>query len=525
MNSPIIGTKSMVVSPHYLASMAGNEILGKGGNAFDAAVAVSACIGVVYPHMAGIGGDMFWLTYDSKSNKIDAYNGSGRAGSTVNRSIYEGEKKIPFRGIKSAITVPGMVDSWVAILERYGTMSLNEVLQPAITYAEKGFPISNDQVHFTEQTKNLLAQTATTSKIYLPDGQVPKAGTRFIQSDLAKSLKAIATGGRSTFYEGALAKEIITYLQSEGGYLTLDDFARHHGEWVEPLSVTYRDYTIYQVPPNSQGFVGLMALNILENVDFSQVPYNSSEYFHILVEALKESFVYRNQYLTDPEFADIPLEKLLSKSMGKNLFEQIHHTAASISSPPVGSDTAYAAVVDQEGNAVSFIGSLYHEFGSGIVAGDTGILLQNRGSFFSLDPNHVNTLEPNKRSFHTLMPALACQNGKPKIVYGTQGGEGQPQTQTVMITRMIDYGVKPQEAISEPRFVWGRTWGDECETLRIENRVELCEIEQLKERGHDVEVVEAFDAAMGHAHAILIDENHFLIGGVDPRSDGAAIGS
>lgn len=525
MNTPIIGTKSMVVSPHYLASMAGNTILEKGGNAFDAAVAVSACLGVVYPHMTGIGGDMFWLTFNSRNQEVAAYNGSGRTGSAVNRGLYKNEEKIPFRGIKSAITVPGMVDSWVAILERYGTMSLQDVLQPAISYADKGFPITNDQVHFTEKNKEILLQHATTAAIYTKNGQVPKAGTRFIQSHLAKSLQVLAEKGRDAFYHGALAEEMVSYIQSEGGYLTRADFANHHGEWVEPISVQYRDYTIYQVPPNSQGFVGLMALNILENVDFSKIPLNSSAYYHILVEALKESFVYRNQYLTDPDFSHIPLEELLDKQFSKELFEKIENNSKSISSPPVGSDTAYAAVVDSEGNAVSFIGSLYHEFGSGLVAGETGILMQNRGSFFSLDANHVNTLEPNKRSFHTLMPALACQNGVPKIVYGTQGGEGQPQTQTVMITRMIDYGMNPQEAISQPRFVWGRTWGEECETLRLESRVGKQIIEKLSERGHDIEVVEAFDAAMGHANAILIDENHFLIGGVDPRSDGAAIGS
>jgi gamma-glutamyltranspeptidase/glutathione hydrolase len=268
-----------------------------------------------------------------------------------------------------------------------------------------------------------------------------------------------------------------------------------------------------------------MALNILENFNLQDIEHGSSEYYHLLVESLKLGFHDRNQVLTDPEFFNIPLDKLLSKSYAAKLAESIQSNAQALSSPSLGSDTAYAAVVDRYGNAVSFIQSLYFEFGSGVVAGNTGIILQNRGSFFSLDPNHVNTLEPAKRSFHTLMPAIACQNGEPRILYGTQGGEGQPQTQTAIITRMIDYGMDPQQAISEPRFVWGRTWGEDSEALKIESRVPAETLQTLKQKGHLVEVVAEFDGVMGHAQAIRIDEQNFLQGGVDPRGDGAAIGS
>jgi gamma-glutamyltranspeptidase/glutathione hydrolase len=268
-----------------------------------------------------------------------------------------------------------------------------------------------------------------------------------------------------------------------------------------------------------------MTMNILENFNFGEINHGSYEYYHLLVEALKLSFRDRNRVLTDPDFSPLPLEHLLSKKYAHQLAQTIDmQQAAALTAQPTGNDTAYAAVVDEEGNAVSFIQSLYFEFGSGIVAGDTGIFMQNRGSFFSLDPLHVNRLEPHKRTFHTLMPAMVCKAGKPYILYGTQGGEGQPQTQTALLTRMIDYGMDPQSAINEPRWVWGRTWGEETQELKVENRVPQEILLVLGRAGHSVKAVGNFDSVVGHAQAILIDDNKFRIGGVDPRCDGAAIG-
>lgn len=521
MQKPIIGTKTMVVSPHYLASVAGSQILQKGGNAFDAAIAVSAALAVVYPHMTGLGGDSFWLTYSHSEREVRAFNGSGR----VTRELYAGEERIPNRGVRSAITVPGMVDSWDAILREYGRLSFEEVLEPAIRYAEEGFPLSKDQHEWTVIDFSVLSRIESTAKIFTPNQRAPLQGERFVQKELARSLRKIAEDGRDFFYKGELAHRIVTALQADGGVLTLDDFADHHGDWVEPLAIPYRDYTVYQVPPNSQGFVGLMTLNVLENFDFSQIPHGSFEYYHLLVEALKLTFRDRNQVLTDPVFYDIPLDRLLSKKYAAELAKAIRlDRSEPVASSSMGSDTAYAAVVDQEGNAVSFIQSLYFEFGSGVVAGDTGILLQNRGSYFSLDSAHVNCLEPRKRTFHTLMPALACKNGIPAILYGTQGGEGQPQTQAAIFTRMVEYGMDPQQAISEPRWAWGRTWGEAIEELKIESRVDAKTIQLLERAGHAVKVVSRFDAVMGHAQVIQIDDQGFLRGGVDPRGDGAAIG-
>ncbi|MBW7477280.1 gamma-glutamyltransferase [Paenibacillus oenotherae] len=525
MGKPVMGTRTMVVSPHYLASAAGARMLERGGNAYDAAIAVSACLAVVYPHMTGLGGDSFWLSCHSGEGKVRAYNGSGRSGYRANIDAFEGEAAIPVRGARSAITVPGMVDAWEAVHREYGRLSFADVLQPAIQYAAEGFPMSKDQYENTVLNEAVLSQSVPASGIYLPGGGIKAVGQRFIQAGLAESLKGVAAGGRDAFYKGPIAEEIVRFLGAEGGLLTRDDFADHAGNWVEPIVGSYRGHSVYQLPPNSQGFVGIMALQILEHFDFQSVEHGSYDYYHLLIEALKLSFRDRNKYLTDPEFSAVPLERLLSNSYAAELARSIHmDKACEIQTEPVGSDTAYAAVVDGEGNAVSFIQSLYFEFGSGVVAGETGILLQNRGSFFSLDPAHVNCLQPHKRTFHTLMPAMACLNGKPRYLYGTQGGEGQPQTQTALLTRMIDYGMNPQQAIDEPRWVWGRTWGKPTQELKLEGRIDRQIAAGLSRSGHSVRVMGDFDGIMGHAHAISVDTDGFLTGGTDPRCDGAAIG-
>lgn len=525
MNQSVIGTKAMVVSPHYLATAAGARMLEQGGNAFDAAVAVSACLAVVYPHMTGLGGDSFWLGYHHAEGKVRGYNASGRSGCKADIGAYEGQAAIPNRGIGSIVTVPGMVDGWDAVHREYGRLTWGQVLAPAIDYAENGFPMSKDQYTNTVHNEAVLAHTPETAVIYLPGGGAAKPGARFKQAALAKTLRRLAEHGRDEFYKGETAKEMAGFLGRGGGLLTADDFADHRGDWVSPLEGSYRGYTLHQMPPNSQGFSGIMALHILEQFDLGSIEHGSHDYYQLCVEALKLSFRDRNQYLSDPAFTEAPLERLLDKGYAASLAAKIElNRAASLQSEPLGSDTAYAAVMDEEGNSVSFIQSLYFEFGSGVVAGNTGILLQNRGSFFSLDPSHINCLKPSKRTFHTLMPAMACRDGKPAVLYGTQGGEGQPQTQTAIFTRMVDYGMDPQQAINEPRWVWGRTWGEPTQELKVEGRVSAAVLESLVAAGHAVRKVKDFDGIMGHAHAILCDEQGFLQGGSDPRCDGAAIG-
>ncbi|MBM7566023.1 gamma-glutamyltranspeptidase/glutathione hydrolase [Paenibacillus sacheonensis] len=525
----MIGTKTMVVSPHYLASSAGARILQRGGNAFDAAVAVSACLAVVYPHMTGLGGDSFWLLHSKADGAVRAYNASGRSGYRASRALYAGLDAIPQRGIRSVVTVPGMVDGWDAVLREYGTMTLADVLEPAIGYAEHGFPLSRDQYANTLQRHLLLNAMPETSAVYTPGGCVPRAGSRFVQRQLAQSLRRLAMTGRDGFYKGDLGRRIASYLANRGGVLNEDDFADHEGSWETPLSGSYKGLTLYQVPPNSQGFTGIMAPQIIEGFGFGTAPgaveHGSFAYYHLQIEALKLAFQDRNAVLTDPDFSAIPVERLIDKAYCRALADRIDpNKALPVLSEPVGSDTAYAAVVDGDGNAVSFIQSLYFEFGSAVTAGDTGILLQNRGSFFSLDPKHVNALEPRKRTFHTLMPAMACRDGAPHLLYGTQGGEGQPQTQCALLTRIADYGMDPQAAVDAPRWVWGRTWGESTQELRIESRVPEDVRAELARAGHLVRTVDAFDGVVGHAHAILIDGHGFRLGGTDPRSDGQAIG-
>ncbi|SEO76475.1 gamma-glutamyltransferase 2. Threonine peptidase. MEROPS family T03 [Paenibacillus sp. OV219] len=525
MGKSIIGTRAMVTSPHHLASMAGARTLQRGGNAFDAAVAISACLGVVYPHMTGVGGDSFWMTYSASEGRVRVYNATGKAGHCVNRSLYENVASIPSRGIRGAITVPGMVDGWDAIAGTYGRLPWGELFESAIAYAERGFPLSGDQHANTAANWAMLKASAAASRVYAPGNQAPKAGSSFVQQDLARTLKQIAEKGKEVFYRGELAERITEHFLRAGGYLTLEDFANHSGYWTEPLKGTYRGYEICQAPPNSQGFAAILALHQLERHSLQHIEHGSYEYYHLLIESLKLAFRDRNEVLTDPDFASIPLDRLLSPEYAAGLAASIDmKKAGELASAPMGGDTAYAAVIDEEGNAVSFIQSLYFEFGSGEVAGDTGILLQNRGSFFSLDPKHPNRLEPGKRTFHTLMPAMALRDGKPAILYGTQGGEGQPQTQTAILTRMVDYGMNPQSAIEEPRWVWGRTWGEASHALRLESRIDPAVVKQLGEAGHDIRVVGSFDQAMGHAGAIQVTDEGFLQGGADPRSDGAAIG-
>ncbi|RUS48081.1 gamma-glutamyltransferase [Cohnella sp. AR92] len=524
MLKPATGTRTMVVSPHHLATAAGTRILQRGGNAFDAAVAVSACLAVVYPHMTSMGGDSFWLMHHAGEGGVTAYNASGRAGRLATREQFDAPE-IPKRGPRSAITVPGMVDGWAAVLERYGRLTLGDVLEPAIDYAKNGFPLSPDQHENTLARLDVLRDQPYTSRIYLPGGEVPQVGSRFYQRNLGESLVKLAQGGRDAFYRGEIARTIVQHLGERNGLLTLEDFESHSGQWVKPVSGSYRGLDLYQVPPNSQGFTGIMALQILENFDIAGIPHGSFDYYHLLIESLKLSFRDRDRYLTDPDFSEIPLEKLLSKAYAAELASLIDRgRTIPVSTRPVGSDTAYAAVVDEDGNAVSFIQSLYFEFGSAVTAGETGILLQNRGSFFSLDPLHVNRLEPGKRTFHTLMPAMAMRDGKPHLLYGTQGGEGQPQTQTAVLTRMVDYGMDPQSAVSAPRWVWGRTWGEQTQDLKLEARVDPRVAQALAEAGHSVRVVGEFDGIVGHAHAIRIEENGIRTGGTDPRCDGAAIG-
>lgn len=535
-----MATRGMVTTPHYLASQAALEILHKGGNAVEAAIAAASTIAVVYPHMNSIGGDNFWLIYNAKTKEVKALNSSGRAGEQATIEFYKlkGYDTIPARGPLAANTVPGAVAGWgeahrYAASEIGNQLTWSDVLTQAICYASDGFPVTESQEYWTnvnlenDEQFRALQRFEGFARTFLKDGNSYKAGDLLKQEDLAATLQYVADHGARAFYEGEIAEKIVSDLQRLGGLLTVADFKRHVSDWVAPLSVDYRGYTAYNLPPNTQGMASLSILNILNNFDVAAIEEGSAAYYHLLVEAIKLAFIDRDHYLTDPEFSDIPLDTLLSKAHGEVLAKELRENLRAKDLQPLDAkgDTVWFGVVDGEGNAVSFIQSIYHEFGSGIIPQGTGVLLQNRGSFFSLDHTHVNCLAPHKRTFHTLNPALLLAGDKPALVYGTMGGEGQPQTQAMLVTRIIDYGMSVQAAIEAPRFLYGRTWGASSNTLKVENRIDAAIRAELSAQGHEVEVLADFTDTMGHAGAILIDpQTNVKFGGADPRGDGAALG-
>ncbi|WP_191090566.1 gamma-glutamyltransferase [Niallia endozanthoxylica] len=534
--------KAMITTPHYLASQAGLNVLQEGGNAVEAAIAAASTIGVVYPHMNGVGGDNFWLVYNKKKNELKALNSSGRSGEKASISFYknQGYKKIPSRGALSANTVPGAVAGWEKAFQysqaqMKGTFGWDQLLQTSIQYAKDGFPVTPSQEYWTNVNQDPydnefrhLQRFSEFQRIFTKSsGLAYRAGELMKQHDLALTLEGIASEGSSYLYQGELAKAISQGLQHHGGLLTYQDFRNHRSDWVDPISVRYRGYQVYNVPPNSQGFASLSILNIINNFDLSTIEEGSADYYHVLTEATKRAFSDRDQYLTDPDFSHIPLDELLSVKRGMDLADSIDFTRVKNVQKqldPKG-DTIWLGVVDQEGNAVSLIQSIYHEFGSGIIPKGTGIVLQNRGSFFSLDENHINSLQPKKRTYHTLNPAMLFKNDEPYLVYGTMGGEGQPQTQAALVTRILDYDFPIQAAIEAPRWLYGRTWGASSNSLKLEGRIDQDVVRDLQSRGHEVEILDDFTDVMGHAGAIKIDQNTGVkFGGADPRGDGAALG-
>ena len=540
---PTFGENGMVATSHVLASNAGENILRRGGSAVDAAIAANAVLCVVYPHMAGLGGDCFMLIHDPKKGEVRALNASGPSAKAANIGFYVERghtNEIPARGGLACVTVPGAVDGWREAHEQFGRLDWADLFTDAIAYARDGFPVSRSLTDWTATDVPVLSKYADSAAAFLPDGEVLREGERLALPRLADSfVRLAAQGAREGFYEGETAERICRPLAREGSPLTEDDFADFRAEWVKPLSADYRGYSVYEFPPNTQGFAALQILNMVEGYDVTEFGDNSADYYHYMAEITKLALADRNEWLTDPGFMDIPMGDLLDKAYAAARSALIDpRRAARMEDVPAGirnslvanqeaagGDTCYFCAVDRDGLAVSIIESIYHDFGSGLVAGDSGIVMQNRGSFFSLDEAHVNRLEPRKRTFHTLIPAMMLSNEQPYLLFGSMGGEGQPQTHAALVTRIVDLGYDVQQAIESPRWLMGRTWGTPVRELSVEARIGSECVRELALRGQPVKVQADWNDNLGHAQAIRIDaRTGFFEGGADPRGDGAAIG-
>jgi gamma-glutamyltranspeptidase/glutathione hydrolase len=524
--------RGLVATPHALASEAGLAVLRRGGNAMDAAIAAGAAVAVVYPHMNGVGGDSFWLIYDARSRKLRALNAAGRSADAADLDTYRARfgAAIPVRGGAAALTVPGVVSGWWAAhalsRDTLGSpIAWGALLEAAIAHARDGFRPSPGQHRETADATDLFGDESPRDlrdglwRIFHPD---LLGRERFVQADLASTLEEIARSGGDAFYRGGLAGRIARGARAAGSPLTAEDLARHQPEWVEPLRVPYRGGEAASFPPPTQGFAALAILTLLEGFDIASL--GEADYVHVVVEATKLAFEDRDRFLADPTVAEVPVARCLDPARLAERRRRISRRAAMPAAGPVATgDTIAIVTADADGNAVSLIQSLYWEFGSGVIAGDTGVLLQNRGAFFSLDPAHVNHLAPRKQTAHTLIPSMYLVDGRPRLVHGTMGGEGQPQTQAALVTRVVDRGLGPQAALEAPRWLFGRTWGEETRSLRLEDRFGGDVKDELRARGHEVEVVEGWSDLMGHAQLIRLEATG-LTGGSDPRADGAALG-
>jgi gamma-glutamyltranspeptidase/glutathione hydrolase len=524
----------MVACPHALASEAGVEILRAGGSAVDAAIAAGAVLGVVYPHMTGVGGDAFWLIYDVRRRAVRFLDAAGCAAATADVEWFRarGLDAIPLRGILPAtLTVPGAVDGWCQAHAAHGRVPLARDLAAAIAYADEGFPVTRRLADWTARTADVLAADAGAAALYLPGGRALRTGERLRNRDLARTLARIAAHGRAGFYEGETASEIAGYARAHGGFASERDFAGQRARWGEPLRATYRGVTIYETPPPTQGLSVLQMLGLLEPWELGALDYLGPDHVHLLVQAKMIAYHDRDRFIADPAFAEVPVERLLSRA---HLDERRRLIDPARALPwdrvpswgSLAGDTVYVAAVDAEGNAASLIQSLYGVFGAGVVAGRSGVVLQNRGAYFSLDPAHPNRLEPGKRPFHTLVASLALRDDRLWQVLGCMGADGQPQIHLQAYTAMIDFGLDVQAALDAPRWLSGRfVLGDPRDLLNLEGRFPERTVAELERRGHAINRWGAWSELAGHAHGITVDpETGALMGGSDPRSDGAAIG-
>ena len=530
-----MATHGMVATSQPLAAQAGIDILKSGGNAIDAAIAVNATLGVVEPMSCGIGGDLFAIIWDASTQKLVGLNASGRSpyAATVKFFTSKGMAFIPDIGPLNW-SVPGCVDGWDQLLQRFGRLSLPEVLAPALDYAENGFPVTDVIAIDWKGAEPLLTPWPDAMRVFFPHGNAPTPGSLFRNPDLARTYRLLAEGGRDSFYLGPVAEQMVSFSRQNGGLFASEDFRDHFSTWDDPVSVNYRGYDVWELPPNGQGIAALQMLNILEGFDLPTFGSNTVDTLHLQIEAKKLAYADRAVYYADPAFADVPVAALLSKTYAERQRSRIV-TRKAATEVPEGDpalnrgDTAYLTVVDKEGNAVSLIQSIYRGFGSGIVPGQLGFPLQNRGQSFSLDPNHRNALEPHKRPFHTIIPSMVTKDGQPWLSFGLMGGPMQPQGHVQVLCNLIDFNMDIQEAGDCARFnhsgsaePTGTPMGADGGIVSLEPAIGTDVAHGLVELGHKVvQTVHGF----GGYQAILIDQKTGVLHGAsEPRKDGCAIG-
>jgi len=522
----------MVTAPHALASQTGTAILREGGNAVEAMIGMAASIAAVYPHMNSIGGDGFWLIKPSGGG-VQAIRACGATGQAVNPELYAGFDAIPGRGPLAANTVAGTVSGWQRASELAqqlgGSLSRQRLLEDAIWHADNGIAVSAGQTRLTETKLSEFSDTPGFHMAFLPKGKVPQPGEKFVQARLAETLRRLAAEGFDDFYRGKLADSIAADLQRAGSPVSGEDLAAHRATDVQPLSLELTRLAnnatcrVFNHPPPTQGLASLLILGIFDRLRHPGI--DDPDYVHCLVEATKQAFVIRDSFITDPDRLTADPDNFLNDANLQACANCVDPDKA-LAWPQTGQpgDTIWMGAIDQWGNAVSFIQSIYWEFGSGVVLDETGIQWQNRGSSFSLDPAALNVVAPRRLPFHTLNPALAEFSDGRIMVYGTMGGEGQPQTQATLFSRYAYYNMPLQECISRPRWLLGRTWGDESTSLKLESRFDPALCERLRELGHSVEMVGEYDDVTGHAGAVVRHSDGLFEGANDPRSDGAALG-
>jgi gamma-glutamyltranspeptidase/glutathione hydrolase len=520
--SMVITKYGIVATSHVQASQAGAEILRKGGSAVDAAIAANAVLGVTEPMMNGMGGDLFAIYWEAKTGKLYGLNSSGWApqGLTITYLKAQDMSHMPQSGIHS-VTVPGAVAGWNALHDRFGHLAWNELFQPAIFYAGQGYPVPELIHGFWEGAPETFAKDPEGQKVYLPDGHVPAIGEIFRNPDLAKALKLVAQKGPDAYYKGEIAQAILATSKAAGGTLAAADLAEFAPEWVEPVHTTYRDWTVYELPPNGQGMAALEMLNIMEATPASPEGPASVAELHKKIEAMKLAYADLGHYNADPRFSKVPVQGLISKDYAKVRAKQISDKANCEVPPgePPHSDTTYLTAVDKEGNIVSLIQSNYVEFGSGVIVHGMGFVLQNRGGLFSLDPAHPNALAPRKRPFHTIIPAFMERGGQ-HIGFGIMGGANQPLAHAQFVSNIADYHMNIQQAMEQARFTVTPERG--CHII-IESRVPPDVRQALTDRGHQFTVHQEYTTAMGRGQAVMTDSNaHVHYGASDPRTDGSA---